>query len=157
MLLIDCIVCLSYVVLDCSVDLCVCVLYELLRASKMWPLHKFRLRKCCTPAGLGTFSLSWGLPALGCPCKALPNIEKVPRPTGAWQKGTLELIILSDKTPCYLLPVCEKTFLILEPLPCNLAAETPLRPLIWYSEGISSQGISSPEECFCHKHRYHVI
>ena len=31
--------------------------------------------------------------------------------------------------------VCEKTLLLGEPLPCNTAAETALRPLIWCSAG----------------------
>ena len=52
--------------------------------------------KCRTPAGLSICSWGCGLPALGCPCKALPNTEKVPRPTGVWQKGFLELIVPSD-------------------------------------------------------------
>ena len=37
-----------------------------------------------------------GLPTLGCLCEALPNIEKVPRPTGVGQKGVWELIVSSD-------------------------------------------------------------
>ena len=58
--------------------------------------YKFHSYKCRTPAGLGSCSWGWGLPTLGCLCKALPNIEKEPRPTGVWQKGTWELIVFSD-------------------------------------------------------------
>ena len=28
----------------------------------------------------------WGLPTLGCLCKALPDAEQVLRPAGVWQK-----------------------------------------------------------------------
>ena len=58
--------------------------------------YKCRLYKCCTPAGLITCSWGWGLPTLRCLCKALPKIGKVPRPTGVWQKGMLELIVFSE-------------------------------------------------------------
>ena len=60
--------------------------------------HKFCLHKCHTPAGLGTCSGGWGLPTLGCLCEALPNVGQVPRPTGVWQKGCLELIVFSGNT-----------------------------------------------------------
>ena len=43
--------------------------------------------------------------------------------------------------------VCDKTFLLCEPRPCN-PPETALQPLIWCSGNIISQGYSSPEECF---------
>ena len=43
--------------------------------------YKFHLHKCRTAADLSTCSWGRGLPALGCLCKALPNIEKVLRPT----------------------------------------------------------------------------
>ena len=76
--------------------------------------------KCRTPAGLSTVSWDWGLPTPGCLCKALPDIEyiciyiyiyiyiyiiviialpdieQVLRPTGVWQKGLLELMVVSD-------------------------------------------------------------
>ena len=57
---------------------------------------RFHLHKCRTPAGLGTSSWGWGLPTPGCLCKALPNIESVPRPSSVWQKETLELIVFSE-------------------------------------------------------------
>ena len=38
--------------------------------------YKFHLYMHCTPAGLSTFSWGWGLPTLGCLCKALPDIRK---------------------------------------------------------------------------------
>ena len=48
----------------------------------------------------------------------------------------------------------EKTLLLLEPLPCNLAAETALQPLIWCFSREYSQAYSSPEECFFRR-RWH--
>ena len=45
------------------------------RSSSSSRDYKFHLYKCRTPAGLGTFSLGWGLPTLGCLCEALSNIE----------------------------------------------------------------------------------
>ena len=49
-----------------------------------------------------------------------------------------------------------KTLLLCEPSPCNSSAETSLQPLIWCSESLSSQVSSFPEECFVHRHRYHL-
>ena len=59
-----------------------------------------------SPAGLRTCSWSWGLPTLGCLCKALPNMEQVLRPTGVWQKRTLELIVFSDIYACMFVYTC---------------------------------------------------
>ena len=75
--------------------------------------HKFRSYWRGTPAGLGTlcmrsiyiclhlytfisFPWGWGLPTLGCLCKALPPIDKALRPAGVWQKGILEPIAFSS-------------------------------------------------------------
>ena len=44
--------------------------------------------------------------------------------------------------------VFEKTLPLCEPLSCNPAAETALQVLIWCPESLSSQGLSSLEECF---------
>ena len=49
------------------------------------------------------------------------------------------------------------TLLLCEPRSCNPAAETALQPLVWCSESFSSQGYSSPEECFFHRHRYKYL
>ena len=48
-----------------------------------------------------------------------------------------------------------KTFLLGEHLPCNTAAETPLQPLIWHSESLSSHVVCSPEVFLflVHRHR----
>ena len=52
------------------------------------------------------------------------------------------------------MPVSVKTTLLFcKPLPCNPAVETAIQPLIWCSEGSFSQGSSSPEEGFFHRHR----
>ena len=55
------------------------------------------------------------------------------------------------------MPVSVKntTLLLSEPLPCNLAAETPILPLIWCSESFFSLVCSSPKKCLFHRHRYH--
>ena len=42
--------------------------------------------------------------------------------------------------------VCEKTFLLREPWPCNKVTETPLQPLSWCYESLSSQSPSSPDK-----------
>ena len=44
--------------------------------------------------------------------------------------------------------VCENTFLLWEPWPCNPAAKAALQALVRCFERLSSQGPSSPEECF---------
>ena len=56
--------------------------------------------------------------------------------------------------PTILIPVSEKKYLLLEPLPCNLSADTAFQPLIWHSEGLSCQGFSFLEACFVRRHRY---
>ena len=43
-----------------------------------------------------TFSWGWGLPTVGCLCKALPDMEKVLRPTGVWHEGILKLLVPSE-------------------------------------------------------------
>ena len=46
--------------------------------------------------------------------------------------------------------VCEQQHsLLCEPSPCDQAAEIALQPLICCSERLSSQGSSSPDNCFC--------
>ena len=44
--------------------------------------------------------------------------------------------------------VCEQPILLREPWLCSPAAETAFHPMIWCSESLSSQGLSSAEECF---------
>ena len=51
-----------------------------------------------------------------------------------------------------LMPVSlNKTPLLHQPCPCNLAAEAALQSLIGFSESLNFQGYSSPEH-FCHRH-----
>ena len=47
----------------------------------------------------------------------------------------------------------KRNVLLREPWPCNPAAETAIRPLIWCFESWLSRVPFSPEECFFHRHR----
>ena len=70
--------------------------------------------------------------------------------------ANMPLLRLQTPTACpehpTLTGVCEKSFLLSEPLPCNPEAETAIQPLIWHCEGLSSQLSCFPKECSFHGH-----
>ena len=54
--------------------------------------HKVHLYKDLTPAGLSTFSWGWGLPTLGCLCKATSNHRTSTETNRCLSKVDLEII-----------------------------------------------------------------
>ena len=57
----------------------------------------------------------------------------------------MHIVIVQIIMIVIVLIVVITTLLLWEPLPCNLSSETALQPLVWHSEGLSSQGYFFPE------------